>query len=190
MTKVNLRGIFGTIHPGPLSFDVSTPAELLHALCTLIPKFRQALKCSNIIFMADKKNIHFNEFQMKMDMNIVDIVPSASGAKSIAGFIEAAVGAAIIGASIFFQPELAPWIVNIGIGFGASLVAGGVVGLLFPTPKMPNGGNGIDPNASTLFTGPQNIAQYGGPIPVGFGKFRCGSLLASEQLKVGDTVVV
>ena len=140
--------------------------------------------------MADKKNIAFNDFQFQLEMNVVDIVPSASGAKSFAGFVEAAIGAAIIGAAIFFTPELAPWIVNVGIGLGASLVAGGVVGLLFPTPKMPNGGNGVDPNASTLFNGPQNIAQYGAPIPVGFGRFRCGSLLVSEQLKVGDTVVV
>lgn len=187
---MNLRGIFGTIHQGQLSFDVRTPSELIHALCVTLPKFKEVLKCSNFLFMADKKNIHFNEMQFNLKMGIVDIVPSTCGAKSIFGAFEIILGAALIGAALFFAPELAPWVANIGIGLGSSLVAGGLVAMIFPTPKVPTGGSGVDPNASTLFNGPQNVAQYGIPVPVGFGRCRVGSVLVGEQLKVGGTIVI
>lgn len=66
---------------------------------------------------------------------------------------------------------------------GIGLIAAGVINLLAKPPKEPE--IGARQKQSFLFSGPVNIANEGGPVPVGYGRLIIGStvITASYEIK-------
>ena len=190
MTKVNLLGTFSLINEWPLKFEASSPGEIIKSLCIQVKGFKELLSLANVCIIIDGiRSVHLDELSLPCIMETMDIVPCTSGSKhgGLIPALEILVGAAIIGAAIYFAPELGSF-APVLIGLGANLVAGGLTGLLFGSKALKSG-KSADTNASTLFNGVQNMAQEGVPVPLAYGRCRIGSLVVSGQLTVNDVPV-
>ena len=153
------------------------------------PKYYQvkignyAIDESEIYHPIGKEDIHF--------------VPVISGAR---GFGRIMFGAALIGLAFatggisltFAQVPLANAGAITGItgtflgkaiaGIGASLVLSGVSDLLFPLPPTPEFSSEEDPRLSFSFSGTQNTARAGTPVPIVYGEIMTGSVVVSTSL--------
>ena len=67
-------------------------------------------------------------------------------------------------------------------GIGASLVLSGVSDLLFPLPPTPEFSSEEDPRLSFSFSGTQNTARAGTPVPIVYGEIMTGSVVISTSL--------
>tara|TARA_R100000353_G_scaffold21836_2_gene19438 strand:+ start:3698 stop:4318 length:621 start_codon:yes stop_codon:yes gene_type:complete len=67
-------------------------------------------------------------------------------------------------------------------GIGASLVLSGVSDLLFPLPPTPEFSSEEDPRLSFSFSGTQNTARAGTPVPIVYGEIMTGSVVVSTSL--------
>jgi len=65
---------------------------------------------------------------------------------------------------------------------GASLVLGGVSGMLFPVPKSPEFSSEEDPRISFGFSGVQQTSRAGTPVPLIYGEIFCGSVVISGSI--------
>jgi predicted phage tail protein len=74
---------------------------------------------------------------------------------------------------------------TVAFGIGASLALGGIAQLLTPTPKNPTGPDSeSDPRKSYSFSGVQNTARQGVPIPVIYGEVITGSVVISAGVDI------
>ncbi len=64
---------------------------------------------------------------------------------------------------------------------GASLVLGGVSGMLFPVPKQPEFSSEQDPRLSFSFSGTQQTSRAGTPVPIVYGEIFTGSVVISAS---------
>ena len=62
---------------------------------------------------------------------------------------------------------------------GASLLLGGVSGMLFPMPKQPEFSSEQDPRISFCFSGTQQTSRAGTPVPIVYGEIFTGSVVIS-----------
>jgi len=73
------------------------------------------------------------------------------------------------------------------LGVGSSLALGGVAQLLSPVPQISAGDNGEqDPRKSYSFSGIQNTARNGVPVPIVYGQTLVGSVTISQAVDVAD----
>ena len=72
----------------------------------------------------------------------------------------------------------------LGGNIGILLVLSGVVGLLTPTPELPD--DESDPIKSFSFSGVQQTARSGTAIPVVYGKMLVGSIPISMKIETND----
>tara|TARA_R100000734_G_scaffold18003_1_gene14553 strand:- start:290 stop:916 length:627 start_codon:yes stop_codon:yes gene_type:complete len=129
----------------------------------------------------------------------IHFIPAISGAGR--GFGKVLLGAALIGGAFltggasltFAQVPLANAGAITGIAFsgalakaavyvGASLVLQGVNELLFPMPKPQEFNSEEDPQLSFSFSGVQNTARAGTPVPIVYGEIITGSIVISAAV--------
>ena len=65
---------------------------------------------------------------------------------------------------------------------GGALVLSGVSDLLFPLPPLPEFSSEEDPSLSFSFSGTQNTARAGTPVPIVYGEIMTGSVVVSTSL--------
>ena len=70
------------------------------------------------------------------------------------------------------------------MGIGVSLALGGVSQLLSPTPRLSNrdSNDQADPRDSYSFSGIQNVARPGVPVPIVYGEVITGSVVISTGI--------
>ena len=143
--------------------------------------------------------INKDEIDYPIGQQDIHIVPVISGAGG--GFGRFLTGAFLIGASFFFPGAglfgrtsfLGAKAVAGGIGtaigtglsaIGAGLLISGVSEMLYPTqtPKFED-----NPQISFSFSGTQNTARAGTPVPIVYGEIFTGSVVISGDV---DTVAV
>ena len=153
------------------------------------PKYYQvkvgnyAIDESEISHPIGKEDIHF--------------VPVITGAR---GFGRILLGAALIAGAFMFSPltlgsftakgiaagavpfAKVGFLAKAAVGLGASLVLSGVSDMLFPLPDMPEFSSEEDPRLSFSFSGTQNTARAGTPVPIVYGEIMTGSVVVSTSL--------
>ena len=124
-----------------------------------------------------------------------------------AGGDRGGLGSILLGAALIGTAILAPGVGLIGTSFGVvpgatglaagaaavagniglALVLGGTASLLSPTPEPPglDGDPRNDPN-NFAFSGVQNTAREGVPVPVAYGEVIVGSVVISAGLNVEE----
>jgi len=142
------------------------------------PKYYQ-VKVGN--YAIDESEIHHPIG--KEDIHFVPVIAGAGR------FGKILLGAALIGIGFavgggLFGSALAK---NLGaISFvkkvGFALVLSGVSDLLFPIPQPPKFESEEDPRLSFSFSGTQNTARAGTPVPIVYGEIMCGSVVVSTSL--------
>lgn len=194
MTTIRLHGRLGKLFGREWRLDVESPNEVIRAICTLKPAFKDFLLNSEKMgvvyqFCANKRDLCAEELCLKMPGKSYDLFPVPVGSKKM-GVIQLIIGVVLIAAS-WWAGGAAGWayLGVAGKGFatalfylGASMVVGGIASLIM-NPKSPsldlsNGDN----NRSYLFSGSSQTTRQGGPVPVGYGRLHVGACVISAGL--------
>tara|TARA_Y100001938_G_scaffold149484_1_gene236480 strand:- start:1854 stop:2468 length:615 start_codon:yes stop_codon:yes gene_type:complete len=175
--------------PQAISFLVNNFPEVEKYMS---PKYYQ-VKIGN--YQINKDEINFPIGQQ--DIHIIPVISGAGGD----AFNQFLLGGLLIGASFFFPGAglfgttglLGAGAAGTGIGtligtgisaIGAGLLIQGVSDMLFPTEDPTNEDN---PQISFNFSGTQNTARAGTPVPIVYGEIFTGSVVISGDI---DTVAV
>jgi predicted phage tail protein len=186
-------------------FAVKSPAEAVRLLLANFPQLH-----SHMAEYDYKISVGRLQLPIAEDNNVlhyptanneaIRIIPVISGAGEGAGQILAGVGlialsfllpgAGIFGAtSLFGQAAVAGGFFT-GVGtvlstVGLSLALTGVSQLLAPTTTLATGADSdFDPRKSYSFSGIQNVARQGVPVPIVYGEVLVGSIVVSAGIDI------
>ena len=187
---------------------VNTPAEAIRFLVANFPKLKAHMADQYYKVCTDKTELdvgsHLEQLHYPMaQTECIRIIPVIAGAGSAATKIGIGIaliavsfllpGAGIFGTTSLFGVSAAQGgavLAGIGTAFsavGASLVLGGVAQLISPTPKISSGEDSTnDPRKSYSFSGIQNVARQGVPVPVVYGEMIVGSVTISAGINTED----
>jgi len=180
-----------------LHLDTKTPAEASRALCAMVEGFQQFLVAASergiefAVFRgrgASRENIGFDQLK-EPGGDMITFAPVHAGAKNggilttVMGAALVVVGLAISGWSFGTLSPLGAALASTGI----AMVAGGIVQLLSPQPKLNKSADSSDNQASYVFNGPVNTTAQGGPVPVLYGgPMEIGSAVISAGIEAVD----
>ncbi len=191
---VNVR-FYGSLKQFGSDFrlDCKTPAEVIHALTSQIPKLRQFIQQGLFTVRVgrdyfDNRYLEKGLSQKLKDDAIVHFTPTLKGSKR-GGLFGVITGVALIAGALALGPlgfsvigANAAWMVG---GLGASLLLGGVAQMLTKMPSMSTGKD-ADKKQSTSFSNLSNMAAQGRPMPLAYGRIRVGSLIISQGVETMD----
>ena len=186
-----------------LEAKVSTVAETMRFLVCIFPNVEAHMAQKYYKIIIGKSEIEESELHYPMGGSDINIVPVISGAGGNFGKIF--LGAALIGASFLFpgaglfgtQSVFGATAFGTGAAaggafgtfvgtalsaVGATMVLGGVSGMLFPQPQEPDFSNEGDPRISFNFSGTQNTSRAGTPVPIVYGEIFTGSVVISAAI--------
>ena len=184
---------------GHKEFEVQVDS-LSKAVSFLVNNFPQIESYMNPKYYQVKVgNYEINESEISHPIGKEDIhfVPVITGAR---GFGRILLGAALIAGAFMFSPltlgsftakgiaagavpfAKVGFLAKAAVGLGASLVLSGVSDMLFPLPDMPEFSSEEDPRLSFSFSGTQNTARAGTPVPIVYGEIMTGSVVISTSL--------
>ena len=198
MRKIKLYGELAEFI-GHKEFEVQVDS-LTKAVSFLVNNFPQVEGYMNPKYYQVKVgNYAIDESEIHNPIGKEDIhfVPVIAGAR---GFGRILLGAALIGGAFLFSPltlgsftakgiaagatpfAKVGFLAKAAVGVGASLVISGVSEMLFPLPKPPEFTSEEDPRLSFSFSGTQNTARAGTPVPIVYGEIMTGSVVVSTSL--------
>lgn len=195
MRTVRLYGemgrLFGRVHR--VSLSSNTPREAFQFLLSSFPKMTAYLMNAQsrgigfAIFIG-KKNIPREELEFKANDDI-RVAPIILGSKQ-GGWLQIVLGAILVVVGAFAEVFSAGTSTELVI-LGASMIAGGVVQLLTPVPKLRSSKDSAANTPSYYFNGPVNTTAQGHPVPVIYGgPMQVGSAVASAGISTDSTVSV
>lgn len=191
---VNVR-FYGSLKQFGSDFrlDCKTPAEVIHALTSQIPKLRQFIQQGLFTVRVgrdyfDNRYLEKGLSQKLKDDSTVHFTPTLKGSKR-GGLFGVITGVALIAGALALGPlgfsvigANAAWMVG---GLGASMLLGGVAQMLTKMPSMSTGKD-ADKKQSTSFSNLSNMAAQGRPMPLAYGRIRVGSLIISQGVETMD----
>lgn len=193
----HLGRLFGRLH----RLSVRTPAEAVQALCAVLPGFDRAFlgrdgMAQYHVFVgrgARRNSIAQDEADEPVGaLQPIRLVPVVAGCKK-GGLFNILLGAALFfgapylaGAFGVFGSSSLAYAAAGALGMvGKALILGGISELISPQPQSSPGNSGAT-EASAGFNGPANQVAQGGPIPLGFGRYICGSVVVSQGLSTDE----
>ena len=190
-------------------FHADTPAQALKALCVNFPGLDKWLidsEASGVGFRVTRGREAITQTSPEglvlpwSDREVFSITPVITGAGN-AGRIFAGIGLVALailagpagagflglGAGLISGATAATVSVVLG-GIGASLILGGVAGLISPQPTMGNLTSGRESARleSFTFSGIVNTSKQGMPVPIAYGRLFVGSAVISSGLDVNQ----
>lgn len=184
-----------------LEAEVRNAAEAVRFLLANFPGLDQHMAEQHYKVLVGADALTLDELHYpsgQQEIKIVPVVAGAGGSTSQiligVGLIAASFlfpGAGLFGATSFFGATAGTGILTaagtILSGVGASLVLGGVAGMLTPT-SLPQVGkdSDSDPSKSYAFSGVQNTSRQGVPVPIIFGEVITGSITISAGIDIDE----
>lgn len=191
---VNVR-FYGSLKQFGSEFrlDCKTPAEVVQALTSQIPKLRQFIQQG--LFTVRVGRDYFDNRYLEQGLNqklkddaTVHFTPTLKGSKR-GGLFGVIAGVALIATAFALGPlgfsvigANAAWMVG---GVGASMLLGGVAQMLTKIPSMSTDKD-AEKKQSTSFSNLSNMAAQGRPMPLAYGRIRVGSLIISQGVETMD----
>lgn len=183
---VNVR-FYGSLKQFGTEFrlDCKTPAEVVQALTSQIPKLRQFIQQGLFTVRVgreylDNRYLEQGLNQYLKDDSTVHFTPVLKGSKK-AGLFQTIVGAVMVVVGAFTSWAGGAALIAGGIG----LMAGGVAQMLTKMPSMSTGKD-AERKQSTSFSNLSNMAAQGRPMPLAYGRIRVGSLIISQGVETMD----
>lgn len=180
---VNVR-FYGSLKQFGTEFrlDCKTPAEVVQALTSQIPKLRQFIQQGLFTVRVGREYLDNRYLEQGLNQHLKDdatvhFTPVLKGSKK-AGLFQTIVGAVMVVVGAVFQQY---YLVGAGIG----LMAGGVAQMLTKMPSMSTGKD-AEKKQSTSFSNLSNMAAQGRPMPLAYGRIRVGSLIISQGVETMD----
>jgi predicted phage tail protein len=196
LVKVKLHGKLGeAVGQKEWELEVSSVAEAIHAInvqtgekirshfldgANLYTKYQVIADGKNCPFLGDFK--HNDLTIKKKNLKEIDIVPLIEGSDLENPWW--AIGLGIVGLSL----ATTQW----GVMASLTILTQGLSNLLAKPPPPPENRQITNPSSdpaqlanSYLFSGPANVINEGGPVPLGYGRLMVGSqvILASYDVK-------
>ena len=189
-------------HCGQKVFEAvaRTPAEAIRFLLCNFPELRSIMGAGHYTVSVGSHTLELGQSPEQLgyplmaddDIRIIPVVIGANKFFRNLAFI--ALGAVLIGTAIATGGTslsfglsgfsggagISAAVGNIGIGLALT----GVAGLLSPTVPTPETDN--DPRNNFSFSGIQNVAREGVPVPVAYGEVIVGSVVISAGLNVEE----
>ena len=179
--------------------DIADVAESVRMLVANFAGLDRHMAEREYVVCVGNTSIGLDELNNPIGKQEILITPVIAGAGGDVGKI--IVGAVLIATAIampavgvgatagafagFGSAAGAGWATMAMFNIGASLVLGGIAGLLTPTPKTPE--QTEDPRESFNFSGITNTNAAGVPVPIVLGRTITGSVVVSAGI---DTVQV
>lgn len=180
--------------------EVSTPAEAIRFLAANFPKLEAHMADQHYQVSVGKFPLEIGNEPGQLHMpssehEAIRIIPVVAGAGDVGRILA---GVALFAAAIFLGPVGAVFGgIGAGLiggtaatiigGIGLSLALGGVASLLSPVPRLNTGANSeADPRKSYSFSGIQNVARQGVPVPIVYGETLVGSVVVSAGLNTEE----
>ncbi|MFJ9531260.1 tail assembly protein [Herbaspirillum sp. NPDC101396] len=176
---------FGRVH----ELAVRNAREAIRALCVLIPGFERELmtaRARGVVYSVflGKQNVTTEQLDDPPGHAEIRIAPVLQGSKR-GGALQTIVGAVlvVVGAIInYFAPGAGTPVIQ----FGFAMMIGGAVQMLSPQKSGTSTQDRADNAASYNFNGPVNTSAQGNPVPIGYGRFMCGSAVVSAGIFAED----
>ena len=183
---VNVR-FYGSLKQFGTEFrlDCKTPAEVVQALTSQIPKLRQFIQQGLFTVRVGREYLDNRYLEQGLNQHLkedatVHFTPVLKGSKK-AGLFQTIVGAVMVVVGVFTSWAGGAALIAGGIG----LMAGGVAQMLTKMPSMSTGKD-AEKKQSTSFSNLSNMAAQGRPIPLAYGRIRVGSLIISQGVETMD----
>lgn len=183
---VNVR-FYGSLKQFGTEFrlDCKTPAEVVQALTSQIPKLRQFIQQGLFTVRVGREYLDNRHLEQGLNQHLKDnsavyFTPVLKGSKK-AGLFQTIVGAVMVVVGAFTSWAGGAALIAGGIG----LMAGGVAQMLTKMPSMSTGKD-ADRKQSTSFSNLSNMAAQGRPMPIAYGRIRVGSLIISQGVETMD----
>ena len=183
---VNVR-FYGSLKQFGAEFrlDCKTPAEVVQALTSQIPKLRQFIQQGLFTVRVGREYLDNRYLEQGLNQHLkedatVHFTPVLKGSKK-AGLFQTIVGAVMVVVGTFTSWAGGAALVAGGIG----LMAGGVAQMLTKMPSMSTGKD-AERKQSTSFSNLSNMAAQGRPMPLAYGRIRVGSLIISQGVETMD----
>lgn len=208
LSKVKVYGHLAE-HLGQSTFEalIRTPAEAVRFLICNFPELRGLMRDGYYKVAVGRHDLQLADCPEQLhypvgSSEVVSIIPVVTGAGGDRrGLGSILLGAALIGTAIFTGGASLTFgaggfgaVAGASIGasvaagnIGLALVLGGTASLLSPTPEVPglDGDPRNDPN-NFAFSGVQNTAREGVPVPIAYGEVIVGSVVISAGLNVEE----
>ena len=196
LVKVNLHGELGkAVGQKEWEVYVTSFQEALHAINIMsedkIRRFclsPQSAMSKYKVLVNEKeipftKNLELSELNLKReDLSTIEIVPVLEGADSADWWM---IGLGIFGLGLATSPMSAMAMM--------SLITAGISNLLTEPPDRPTLEQiTLEPDQlanSYLFQGPVNVVNEGSPVPIGYGRMLCGSMVVMSTYDITYTDV-
>jgi len=183
---VNVR-FYGSLKQFGTKFrlDCKTPAEVVQALISQIPKLRQFIQQGLFTVRVGREYLDNRYLEQGLNQHLKDdstvhFTPVLKGSKK-AGLFQTIVGAVMVVVGAFTSWAGGAALIAGGIG----LIAGGVAQMLTKMPSMSTGKD-AERKQSTSFSNLSNMAAQGRPMPLAYGRIRVGSLIISQGVETMD----
>nr|DAO77902.1 MAG TPA: tail assembly protein [Bacteriophage sp.] len=183
---VNVR-FYGSLKQFGTEFrlDCKTPAEVVQALTSQIPKLRQFIQKGLFTVRVGREYLDNRHLEQGLNQHLKDdatvhFTPVLKGSKK-AGLFQTIVGAVMVVVGAFTSWAGGAALIAGGIG----LMAGGVAQMLTKMPSMSTGKD-AERKQSTSFSNLSNMAAQGRPMPIAYGRIRVGSLIISQGVETMD----
>lgn len=205
---VNVR-FYGSLKQFGTEFnlDCKTPAEVVHALTSQIPKLRQFIQQGLFTVRVGREYLDNRYLEQGLNQHLKDdatvhFTPVLKGSKK-AGLFQTIVGAVMVVVGVATSWAGGSALVVAGIG----LMAGGAAQMLtkMPTMRGVTQTGAVKPEStkskqeekkqSTSFSNLSNMVAQGKSMPLAYGLIRTGTLVISQGVETMDverepTVVV
>lgn len=183
---VNVR-FYGSLKQFGAEFrlDCKTPAEVVQALTSQIPKLRQFIQQGLFTVRVGREYLDNRYLEQGLNQHLKDnstvhFTPVLKGSKK-AGLFQTIVGAVMVVVGAFTSWAGGAALIAGGIG----LMVGGVAQMLTKMPSMSTGKD-AERKQSTSFSNLSNMAAQGRPMPLAYGRIRVGSLIISQGVETMD----
>lgn len=166
MVKVHLHGILDVLGK-PVELSVSTAREATTAIMSHLRRTHSDLFKETLFFqIAGFDNP--DALDMPLEVDELHFMPAFTAGKKV-GIFQIIVGAVLVVGGMFLgiPPQLSMALISAGIG----MIAGGIIQLLTPVPKLDTTPEQTNPEASKYISGTGNTTKIGTRIPLTWGTF-------------------
>lgn len=199
MARIHLHGALGRQFGRLADYQVRDAAEAIRALAANHPDFDKVFREGSYRLVRGPRSrggIDLTLDTLTLGLGCADlhIIPVPAGAKN-GGAGKAIMGALVMavalvasiptgGTSLALGAQFTVGGVGLGVSygsvalFGAAMMLSGISQMLSPTPKA----NLPDNTQSYLFSGPANVSEQGGSVPLVYGRCWVGSTVISSGM--------
>ena len=191
LKTIHLHGVLKEKFGEFFELSVSSCKEATHALGCMIPDFKLFMLQAEqngmrFAVFVDDRNIGEDEIENVTGASVIHIVPKIMGAGGNTGAFQIIMGVALIGAA-WFTGGLSIAVAESMMMMGAVQIAGGLAGMLMPTPKMDGSQDEDGNRANYGFGGAVTTVAQGNPVPILYGRRYIGGFICSAGIYTEDT---